>query len=103
MRGVYRGAVLDRATIPRPRPDLVVEDLAGELVILDPVSADVHHLDPQASIIWRLLDSSPDVGGAIDAIVEVTGADPGRVATDVTTLVEQLVGLGLLVRGAGGT
>lgn len=98
----FRG-VLSLETIVRGRSDLLVEDLASELVILDPISADIHHLDRQASVVWRLLKEASNIRSIIDAIVDATGADQASVATDVSTLVEQLIGLGLVAPHRNGT
>lgn len=95
--------VHDLETIVRGRADLLVEELSGELVILDPISADVHHLDRQAATVWRLLEESGDLRQIIGTIVDVTEADPARVAADVFALVEQLMELGLVTPGRGGS
>ena len=43
----------------KKRPDLLVEEIEDEVVIYDPRTHRVHHLNPMASIIWELCDISP--------------------------------------------
>jgi hypothetical protein len=81
----------------KPRPDLVVENADGELIVLDKDAGKVHQLNQSAALVWHGLSE----GLAIDEIaVKLTDAfdvDQKNAVSDVRASIEQLSGLGLLV------
>lgn len=80
----------------------MVEELAEELVVLDPDTADLHHLDAAATVVWRLLEGHTDLDSLVETVAAAVGTEVDRVGDDVAQLVEQLFGLGLLERVTGG-
>lgn len=80
----------------RKRPDLLVEEIEEEIVIYDPRTHRVHHLNPMASIIWDLYDASPSPQDIAKEIVDVLRTDPAVVEKDVREILHQLQKKGLL-------
>ena len=80
----------------RKRPDLLVEEIEDEIVIYDPRTHRVHHLNPMASIIWELCDVSPNPKDIAKEIVDALKADHLNVEKDVLETLGQLQGKGLL-------
>jgi hypothetical protein len=73
----------------------------GELTVLyDLVTEVVHVLNPSAGLVWLACDGTTDLDGAVTPIVEVTGADRGRIERDVTAGVDQLAAAGLVGRAS---
>lgn len=97
-------SVAERSPIPLPRQDLLVEELSGEVVVLDPSTGDIHHLDRPASLVWGVLSACtapPEVEHVVDTIVAAVDGPVDRevVAADVRGLLVRLRTAGLL--GAG--
>ncbi len=67
----------------RPSPDVVVEELDDELLLLRIGERDVLHLDPVASNVWRLLAQEPTERELAEALAEAYGQSLTRVAPDV--------------------
>ena len=80
----------------KKRSDLLVEEIEDEIVIYDPRTHCVHHLNPMASIIWELYDVSPNQKDIAKEIVDVLKTDSSNVEKDVLETLGQLQGKGLL-------
>ena len=80
----------------KKKPDLLVEEIEDEIVIYDPRTHYVHHLNPMASIIWELYDVSPNPKDIAREIVDALETDPSNVEKDVVETLGQLQGKGLL-------
>lgn len=80
----------------KKRPDLLVEEIEDEVVIYDPRTHRVHHLNPMASIIWELCDISRDSKDIAKEIVDVLQTDPLKVEKDVLETLGKLQRKGLL-------
>ncbi|MBI2470540.1 MAG: PqqD family protein [Planctomycetes bacterium] len=80
----------------KKRADLLVEEIEDEIVIYDPRTHRVHHLNPMASIIWELYDVSPTPRDIAKEIVDVLKTDPANVEKDVLETLGKLQGKGLL-------
>lgn len=92
---VYACCVPDRATTPRPRADVVVEELEGELVLLDPTTGDLHHLDASATLVWKSLDGR-DLDSVLDQLSRTVRLERSRLARDVMDTIDRFLELGLL-------
>ncbi|NJN81830.1 MAG: PqqD family protein [Caldilineaceae bacterium] len=53
---------MDENTKPRRRTDLLVEELAQEILVYVDEDEAVHILNPTARVVWELCDGSHDVG-----------------------------------------
>lgn len=80
----------------KKRSDLLVEEIEDEIVIYDPRTHRVHHLNPTASIIWELYDVSLNLKDIAKEIVDVLKTDSSNVEKDVLETLGQLEGKGLL-------
>ena len=81
----------------KPRPDLAIENVDGELIILDMTAGKVHQLNSSASFVWSCLSD----GLAIDEIAlmfsEACNVDPEAALSDVHAALAQFEGLALVV------
>ena len=80
----------------KKRPDLLIEEIEDEVVIYDPRTHRVHHLNPMASIIWELFDVSPSPKDIAKEIVDVLKTDLSNVEKDVQKTLGKLQRKGLL-------
>lgn len=87
---------VDDGFVPVPRRDVVVEELEGELVLLDGASGQLRVLNAPAAVVWRCLDGRVDVATVAADLAAHFEADPDRVRRDVLGLVRQLVADGLV-------
>ena len=80
----------------KKRPDLLIEEIEDEVVIYDPRTHRVHHLNPMASIIWELFDVSVSPQEIVKEIVDSLNAESQKVEKDVQETLKHLQGKGLL-------
>ena len=88
------------AVRPAARADLVVAEVAGELVLYHPGTAELHHLNPQAAVVFRCFDGSGTLAEISADIAEAFGVDPARIEPEVRALYQRLRGESLLVQPA---
>ena len=80
----------------KKRLDLLVEEIEDEVVIYDPRTHYVHHLNPMASIIWELFDVSVSPQEIVKEIVDSLNAESQKVEKDVQETLKHLQEKGLL-------
>ena len=80
----------------KKRPDLLIEEIEDEVVIYDPRTHRVHHLNPMASIIWELFDVSVSPQEIVKEIVDSLNAESQKVEKDVQETLKHLQEKGLL-------
>ncbi|MBU6392265.1 MAG: PqqD family protein [Planctomycetota bacterium] len=80
----------------KKRTDLLAEEIEDEVVIYDPRTHYVHHLNPMASIIWELFDVSPSPKDIAKEIVNVLKTDLSNVEKDVQETLGKLQRKGLM-------
>ena len=80
----------------KKRTDLLVEEIEDEVVIYDPKTHYVHHLNPMASIIWELFDVSVSPQEIVKEIVDSLNAESQKVEKDVLETLKHLQKKGLL-------
>ncbi len=81
---------------PKKRGDIVNGDVGDEVVIYDTKNDNVHHLNLLASVIWDLCDGNHTAKEITEEIVDVLEADPSQVEGDVSKMIEEFQGKGLL-------
>ena len=74
----------------KKRTDILVEEIEDEVVIYDPRTHYVHHLNPMASIIWELFDVSVSPQEIAKEIVDALKTDSSTVEKDVQETLKQL-------------
>ena len=67
------------ATKPKVRDDLTVVELDGEAVIYDERTADLHHLNPTATIVFGLCDGTATMPRIAEEISEAFGVPADEV------------------------
>lgn len=75
---------------PQVRQDLSVADLDGELVIYNPVTYAVHHLDRVGSLMWPFLDGSATLDELATDVADAFSVPVDVASADLTTLLEDL-------------
>ncbi|MBF8251396.1 MAG: Elp3 protein [Deltaproteobacteria bacterium] len=74
----------------KKRPELLIEEIEDEVVIYDPRTHRVHHLNPMASIIWELFEVCSSPKEIAKEIVDVLKTDSSAVEKDVQETLKQL-------------
>lgn len=87
---------LEARSTPLPWPTLAVEELDGELAVLDEVTGGAHHLNAAATIVWRLLDGTTSLAAIAEAIATAANDEPRHVLDEVVALARDLDARGLL-------
>ena len=83
---------------PKVREDLVVADFEDELVVCNTASGQtqLHHLNPAATIVFRLCDGTGTSDDLAKDIAEAFGLPQSDVQRDVRAIVRQFRQNGLL-------
>jgi hypothetical protein len=81
---------------PKVRDDLVVVDIEGEAVVYDPADVLLHHLNPTATVVFKLCDGSGTVRELSEDIAEVLDMSMDKVLRQVRRVVTQFKRAGLL-------
>ena len=89
------------AVKPRVRDDLTVVELDGEAVIYDEQTADLHHLNPTATIVFGLCDGTATMAEIATDISEAFRVPATEVEVQVRGLVRQFRKAKLLSPSAG--
>jgi hypothetical protein len=81
-----------------PRRAVATETLLldDEALLLDPRTARIHQLNPQATLIWSVLDGEGTVGDLVTDVADAFDVDADRMREDVQGLVAQLAAFDLL-------
>ena len=89
-----------RAGALHARDDLASVALDGELVVYDPTTHELHHLNASAALVWQHCDGHRTVDDIAAAIASTGDADRATVRADVARVVADLVAATLLVAAA---
>ena len=81
---------------PKARPDLETRTVDDETVILDRDGERIHQLNATASFVWDCCEGKMDTNSIAAELAEAFGVDPNRTVKDVSEIVLQFSGLGLL-------
>lgn len=77
-------------------PQVLVQDVGGEAVLLDLASEQYFGLDPVGARIWALIGEAAHLGSVHAQLCEEFAADSGRLEQDLLALVGELAGAGLV-------
>jgi len=83
--------------------DVLCRELEGEMVLLDPRSAEYFSLNQTGSRAWELLQGGKTVGDTCAALAEQFGVPPERVMDDLVPFLEDLLAAGLVRPGTADT
>ena len=77
-------------------PEVLFQEVAGEIVLLDLESENYFGLDAVGARIWSLLQTGSKVGEVVDVLLQEFDVDRDTLETDVADLVERLAEAGLI-------
>lgn len=77
-------------------PQVLVQDVGGEAVLLDLASEQYFGLDPIGARIWALIGESAHLGAVHARLCQEFEVDPARLEQDLLVLVGELAGAGLV-------
>jgi hypothetical protein len=81
---------------PVKRVDVLELDMGDGLVLYDPESRLVHHLNESASLLWQLAEGDASVGQLALEVSEELHLDTSEVHEQLTAVVAEMDALGLL-------
>ncbi len=76
--------------------DALFQDVGGEAVLLDLASERYFGLDPVGTRIWDLLGRHDRLQSVADLLCAEYQGEPGRIRSDLLTLITQLAEAGLV-------
>lgn len=81
---------------PKQKSDLINQNVEGESLILNNQGAEVHQLNPVASLIWENCDGLHTIQNITDILLQEYDALPEQALSDVTGVISQFKEKGLL-------
>ncbi len=80
----------------RPRSDLTIEKIDGDLVLLDKDLEQIHQLNATACVVWELLTEGSSRSTIADRLHSEFDAPKETILLDIDRIVENFESLGLL-------
>ncbi len=77
-------------------PDVIYQELDGEMVLLDIKSGEYFGIDEIGSRIWALIEQGKNVEGVKEALLQEYDVDDETCGRQVGAFIEELQGAGLL-------
>jgi hypothetical protein len=74
----------------------IIQEINGEMVILDMGSEEYFSLNEVGCKLWRLLESNSDLSVAVASLLEQYDVDSKQLSDDVESVVTELKHVGLL-------
>ncbi len=71
---------------PKVNPDLIVAPIDGGLIIYNPRDAELHHLNPQASVAFQCFDGTGTLSEVATDIADAFGLDASEVEGQVRSI-----------------
>jgi PqqD family protein of HPr-rel-A system len=81
---------------PKVRDDLSVVELDGEAVVYDPLSGDIHHLNPSATTVFSLLDGRATVSESARVIADAYRVELSEVEPEFRVILRRFESAGLI-------
>lgn len=78
------------------KEDVLVQDLGGEMVLLNLDSEEYFGLDDVGSTMWGILKESSSLQAAYDRLLTVYDVEPDQLQQDLLELVEKFIDHGLV-------
>lgn len=76
---------------PKIRPDVTIQHVGDESLVLDLKTGQIHQLNPTAAWILAQCDGEHSIESISKELAEHFSLDPDAAETDVTNTIEQLV------------
>ena len=83
-------------------PDVISQEVSGETVLLDLESENYFGLDEVGTRIWQLIKETNELQSIFDTLLEEYDVSEERLQLDVSTLLTEIEGLGLVALKAQG-
>ena len=77
-------------------PDVISQEVSGETVLLDLESENYFGLDEVGTRIWQLIKETNELQSIFDTLLEEYDVSADRLQLDITTLLTEIEGLGLI-------
>lgn len=81
-------------------PDVLLQDLEGEAVLLNLANGQYYGLDQASTHMYKTLASSASVRAAYEALLQEYQVEPARLGADLERFLAHLLEQGLLVYAA---
>jgi coenzyme PQQ synthesis protein D (PqqD) len=78
---------------------VLYKDLGDEAILLDLETETYFGLNAAGTRLWSLLTTAPTIRDAFESMLEEYDVSPAELERDMTALIEELVGRGLLRTG----
>jgi len=78
-------------------PDVISQEVSGETVLLDLESENYFGLDEVGTRIWQLIKETNDLNTIYNTLLKEYEVSGERLQQDLTTLLTEIEGLGLIV------
>lgn len=79
-----------------PSPDVISPEVSGETVLLDLESESYVGLDEVGTRVWQLVKETNELQLIFDTLLEEYDVSEARLQLDLTTLLTEIEGLGLV-------
>ena len=81
----------------KPRTDLAIENVDGELIVLDKAAGKVHQLNSSASFVWKCLGDGLATDEIAVMLSEAFDVEPESALSDVRAAIVSFEDLALVV------
>ena len=79
-----------------PSPDVISQEVSGETVLLDLESENYYGLDEVGTRIWQLIKETDQLQSIFDTLLKEYDVSEERLQLDVSTLLTEIEGMGLV-------
>lgn len=88
-------------TSPRPNPDVISQELEGEMVLVHLQTNEIYALNQTGARFWQLLEDGHDIDGIRATLGQEYDVDPGELEHELESIVAALATQGLVVSAEG--
>ena len=81
----------------RTSPDVLIQEISGESVLLDLASEQYFGLNEVGTCIWSLLEANGSLQRVFDELQKKYAVDPDQLESDLLELIAELKAAGLVV------
>ena len=82
---------MDTQTVCKQIEGCLLEDMDGEMLLYNPQNATTLHLNQSSMMVWQLCDGQRSIADSIELLTEAYPEQAEQIASDVATVVEDLI------------